>query len=103
MIEVQAFLLVFGAVLTLIGVIVFFLLAWFKETTGQQNVVKILQAEFRLSNPGLVIFVGGLGLMVAPFFLGQAPSGGDPPPPTPTVAAPPTLTPPPSPTAFLCP
>jgi formate hydrogenlyase subunit 3/multisubunit Na+/H+ antiporter MnhD subunit len=72
MIEVQAFLLVFGAVLTLIGVIVFFLLAWFKETTGQQNVVKILQAEFRLSNPGLVIFVGGLGLMVAPIFPGAS-------------------------------
>jgi hypothetical protein len=32
-------------VLTLIGVIVFFLLAWFKETTGESNVVKILQGS----------------------------------------------------------
>ena len=54
-IETQMFLLFFGAVLTLIGVVIFFLLAWFKETTGESNVVKILQAEFRLSNPGLVI------------------------------------------------
>jgi hypothetical protein len=43
---VQVFLMAFGAILALIGVVVFFLLAWFKETTGQdhQNAIKILQA-----------------------------------------------------------
>jgi hypothetical protein len=92
-IEAQVFLLFFGAVLTLIGVVVFFLLAWFKETTGESNVVKILQAEFRLSNPGLVIFIGGLGLMIAPVFLGQGLSGDNPQDPTPTVVTAPTLTP----------
>jgi hypothetical protein len=88
---VQVFLMAFGAILSLIGVVVFFLLAWFKETTGQDqhNAIKILQAEFRFSNPSLVIFAGGLLLMVAPFFIeGNAQSG--PPPTSTTVVVNPT-------------
>ena len=78
---VQVFLMAFGAVLALIGVVVFFLLAWFKETTGQDqhNAIKILQAEFRFSNPSLVIFAGGLLLMVAPFFIGGNAQSAPPP------------------------
>lgn len=84
---VQVFLMAFGAILALIGVVVFFLLAWFKETTGQDqhNAIKILQAEFRFSNPSLVIFAGGLLLMVAPFFIGGNAQGGPPPASTPVV------------------
>jgi hypothetical protein len=80
---VQIFLMGFGAVLAVIGVIVFFLLAWFKETTGQEhhNAIKILQAEFRFSNPALVIFAGGLLLMVSPLFLDQAARNNPPPAP----------------------
>ncbi len=87
MTAVQVFLMAFGAVLALIGVAVFFLLAWFKETTGQnqQNAIKILQAEFRFSNPALVIFAGGLILMVVPFFIGQTTLVSPPPTPTPVV------------------
>jgi hypothetical protein len=82
---VQVFLMAFGAILALIGVVVFFLLAWFKETTGQDqhNAIKILQAEFRFSNPSLVIFAGGLLLMVAPFFIVGNAQGGSPPPSAP--------------------
>jgi hypothetical protein len=101
MTAVQVFLMAFGAVLALIGVVVFFLLAWFKETTGQdhQNAIKILQAEFRFSNPALVIFAGGLILMVLPFFIGQGTLVSPPPTPTPPVISiTPTPMPPDTPT-----
>jgi hypothetical protein len=86
---VQVFLMAFGAILALIGVVVFFLLAWFKETTGQdhQNAIKILQAEFRFSNPALVIFAGGLILMIAPIVLGQTTQANPPLTPTPSVGS----------------
>jgi hypothetical protein len=67
------FLMIFGALLSLIGIAVFFLLAWFKESGGQHNVVKLAQAEFRLSHPALVIFVMGVALMVSPFLLLRMP------------------------------
>lgn len=99
---VQVFLMAFGAILALIGVVVFFLLAWFKETTGQDqhNAIKILQAEFRFSNPSLVIFAGGLLLMVAPFFIGSDTPSAPPPTPTPAIvnAAPPVVAANPTPT-----
>lgn len=99
----QLFLMVFGAVLSLIGIAVFFLLAWFKGSGGEHNVVKLAQAEFRLSHPALVIFVVGVALMVAPFFL-PLPSRGAPGP-GPTLTATPTprplRTPTPTPTIAL--
>jgi hypothetical protein len=100
---VQVFLMAFGAVLALIGVVVFFLLAWFKETTGQDhhNAIKILQAEFRFSNPALVIFAGGLILMIAPIFVGQNSPISQPPTPTPAPTA--TPAPDPGPTLALQP
>jgi hypothetical protein len=107
----QAFILVCGTILTLIGVIVFFLLAWFKKTTGESNVVKILQAEFRLSNPGLVMFILGMAMTAAPSFLmlgssflEQTPSADNPPPSISTPqAAIATPTPRPSPTPVATP
>lgn len=65
----ELFLMVFGAVLALIGVVVFFLLAWFKRTGGGRNEIQIGPVKVRLSDAPLVIFVGGVILVVLPFVL----------------------------------
>jgi hypothetical protein len=113
------FLLVLGAVLALLGIAVFFLLAWFRGGSGEHNEIQIGPVKVRLSHAALVIFVGGIILTALPFVLpllsggGAAPTTPTPrptaiprpiptiaPPPTPTTAprSIPTIAPPPTPT-----
>ncbi len=74
----QIFLMLFGALLTLIGVGVFFALTWFKRGGEGNSVIEALD-KFKVHVPhALVIFVGGVALMVVPFFV-PALSGGSGP------------------------
>lgn len=73
----------FGAILALIGIAVFFVLAWYRRTGGGRNEVQLGPVKFSLSNASLVIFVGGVVLMALPFVLPIA-SDGSSRTPTPT-------------------
>ncbi len=65
----QIFLMLFGALLTLIGVAVFFALTWYKRGQEGSSVIEALD-KFKVQVPhALVIFVGGMAIMALPFFL----------------------------------
>ena len=101
----SVFLVSFGAFLAIVGVVVFFLLAWFKGTSGGLNVVKVFAAEFRFTHPALMIFIGGLILILAPLVIPPESSEKvEVPTPTPTVTiVPPTATPTATPTLTATP
>jgi pyruvate/2-oxoglutarate dehydrogenase complex dihydrolipoamide acyltransferase (E2) component len=60
-------IMAFGAVIALAGLVMLF------RGRGQEgrNVVKILGAEFDLSNSAVVVFLAGVAIFVAPLFLSQ--------------------------------
>ena len=90
----QWVVLAIGVIFAFVGVVAFFVLAWFKGGQRQENTVKILQAEFRLSHPALVIFIVGVALVVLPALRVFPPSTSVPDDmPTPTLTSvPPTAT-----------
>ena len=57
-------IMIFGAVLATAGLIMLF-----KGGKESRNVIKAFGAEFDLSSSGIVVFLVGAGLFVAPFFI----------------------------------
>lgn len=74
------FLMAFGAVLALVGVLLFS-----RRTGAESNKLKFMGMEFELSAPSLVIFILGCGLIIFPFMQvgnnGEVVKTSDPAPP----------------------
>jgi hypothetical protein len=64
----KLFLMIFGALLALIGIALFVMFIWFKKNVRGRNTIKLFKFEVSLSQPALVVFVIGCMLMVIPFF-----------------------------------